>query len=192
MKHFIVIIAVLLQTTFAFADQGNSTHYQRKFFGSGWRDTDGDCLNTRHELLKQLSTSVTLRMATNGCRVVGGKWFGNYSGKTFNLSADLDIDHLVPLKWAWSHGASDWTKDQRKQFANDLRFIIPVESSLNRSKGAKSPLDWLPPNQSFQCQYLLKFQRAILVYDFQLDPHERAAMKRQRNDICTTSVASTS
>ena len=85
--------------------------YERKLFGK-WLDLDGDCQNTRHELLIKLSTD-TVGFSENFCRTVSGRWLGPYSGDIFLESSKLDIDHLVPLKFAWEHGAYSWSKKKR-------------------------------------------------------------------------------
>ncbi|MCE8419635.1 hypothetical protein LZ190_13065 [Rhodovulum sulfidophilum] len=40
----------------------------------------------------------------------------------------------------------------------------PFTASANRSKGARGPLDWLPPDQGFRCQYVLRFRRIAKAY----------------------------
>jgi hypothetical protein len=44
------------------------------------------------------------------------------------------------------------------QFSNAV-FGIAVDDSTNRSKGASGRFDWLPPNDAYQCQYVLRFWR---------------------------------
>jgi hypothetical protein len=69
-----------------------------------WSDTDGDNQNTRHELLiSQSLTGVTFN-TEDECVVMHGTWYGKYSGNTLNHSKELDLDHVVPLKFAHSHG----------------------------------------------------------------------------------------
>ena len=46
----------------------SGTPYDRDHFG-GWADEDGDCRNTRHELLEELSTR-KVRWSPDGCLVV--------------------------------------------------------------------------------------------------------------------------
>ncbi|WP_227520150.1 DUF1524 domain-containing protein [Marinobacter sp. LV10R510-11A] len=41
----------------------------------------------------------------------------------------------------WERGANEWSREKREEFANDLRNLWPVEASLNRSKGAKDPMN---------------------------------------------------
>ena len=152
-------------------NDSNRSGYQRSDFGKGWADFDNDCQNTRHEILGEKSTSKP-RWDSKGCRVIAGQWISFFSGKRFYDAEALDIDHIVPLKWAWDHGASSWPRRKREQFANDPRNLEPVEASLNRSKGAKGPLDWLPPSN--QCSYVAKFKRLVVTYKLQLTLKERA------------------
>ena len=85
-----------------------------------------------------------------------------FTGDVITSAKLLDIDHVVPLKWAWSHGADQWSGHKREQFANDPINLIAVESSLNRAKGAQGPDEWLPPKN--ECQYILRFQRILVKY----------------------------
>src|SRR5690554_3255764 len=137
--------------------------------------------NTRHELLQDLSTG-PVTMSENGCRVVRGRWNDPYSGDVLFDSSKMDIDHLVPLAWAWKHGASSWTDTERKKFANDPVNLFAVTASLNRSKGAQGPDTWLPPNKAFQCQYVTRYLRVMLNYDFNSDAVDDIRMIRSR--IC--------
>ena len=87
----------------------------------------------------------------------------------------LDIDHVVPLKWTWQHGAEKWERKTRILFANDPINLIAVEASLNREKGAKGPDEWLPPKN--ECQYLSRFYRVISKYNLSLSPDEKSFSK---------------
>lgn len=134
--------------------------YSRDQFGYGWADLDHDGLDTRQEVLIAQNTG-SLTYNEHG-RVVSGRWISMYSGKVYYNASDLDIDHIVPLSWAWKHGADQWTKDTRKQFANDPRNLVAVGASLNRSKSDKGLDEWLPPAN--QKQYKLRFQRIVKLY----------------------------
>ncbi|PHS59769.1 MAG: HNH endonuclease [Alcanivorax sp.] len=158
----------------------SSSEYSREAF-SHWIDEDGDCLNTRHELLLELSTG-PVTMSENGCRVVRGRWNDPYSGDVLFDSSKMDIDHLVPLAWAWKRGASSWTEAKRKQFANDPVNLFAVTASLNRSKGAQGPDTWLPPNKAFQCQYITRYLRVLLKYDFNSNAVE--SIRNLRSKLC--------
>ena len=41
----------------------------------------------------------------------------------------LDVDHVVPLAWAWNAGAWRWTPERRREFANDPASLA-VEQAL--------------------------------------------------------------
>ena len=82
--------------------------YNRDLFGR-WNDLDGNCLNTRHELLKKYST-IPIILREDGCLVEFGRWIDLYTGEVFVKAKNVDIDHLVPLKFAWDHGAMGWSQ----------------------------------------------------------------------------------
>jgi len=189
LHRFITLLLLLVLPLAAAAQSLIDTPYKRHYFGRGWVDSDRDCLNTRHELLLAKSVDTTPVLTKNHCRVLRGKWYDPFDDKTVFDASHLDIDHIIPLKWAWEHGADHWTRDQRKQFANDLRFIIAVSGSLNRSKGAKAPTEWMPPNASYHCTYVTIFYRAILVYDFSITDAERRALKELRSTSCNRDLA---
>jgi len=153
---------------------------RERYFGS-WLDTDGDCLNTRHEMLADLSTGPVVR---DGCRVIHGRWNDPYTGIIFTSSSKLDIDHIVPLKWAWDRGAAGWGQNQRLDFANDPRNLMAVEASANRQKGAKGPLEWLPPNRAYRCEYILRFKRLALTYKLSFTAPEAQGMDRIQAKYC--------
>lgn len=85
-----------------------------------------------------------------------------YSGEVIFDASKIDIDHIVPLKWAWDHGASEWSREKRKQFANDPINLVAVEARLNRQKGAKGLDEWLPPKNVEQ--YKARFKRVLVKY----------------------------
>lgn len=140
--------------------------YKRSEFGNGWLDKDGDCLNERHEILLESSTS-TVDRGGNYCTINRGRWIDPYSGKVFYKSSDVDIDHLVPLYWAWNYGANNWSKSQRIEFANDHINLFVVDKRLNREKTAKGVDEWLPPHATFQCEYVVRFERVMNKYKLQ-------------------------
>jgi len=106
--------------------------YERSAFGHGWDDVDGDCQNARAEALIETSTVQPVQFASaDRCRVTRGRWISPFTGKVIQNASDIDIDHVVPLAWAWEHGASQWSDEKRERFANDLTHLWPVELGLN-------------------------------------------------------------
>ncbi len=159
-----------------------SGRYDRRVFG-GWGDDDDDCQNTRHERLISLSTD-PVSLSEDGCQVVHGRWNDPYTGAIHTAARDLDIDHLVPLFYAWKRGADRWEPEKQWRFMNDPANLLAVEAAVNRIKGAAGPLEWLPPAPDFHCQYLLRFTRVITLYDLALPPKEDAAMKQLTAEKC--------
>jgi hypothetical protein len=117
--------------------------------------------------------------------VVRGRWNDPYTGKIFSNARDLDIDHMVPLAWAHAHGADQWDAAQRRKFANDPINLFAVEASANRAKGAKGPLDWLPPDAAYRCEYITRFHRIVLTYKLSYSASEASNMDRLRSNLCS-------
>jgi hypothetical protein len=141
--------------------------YDRSEFGA-WIDEDGDCLDTRHELLND--RSLVKATFNDNCVTVSGSWISIYTNLTHLDPSTLDIDHVVPLKFAWVHGADTWTYSKRVMFANDPLNLEIVEDSLNRSKGYKGILEWLP-NVNV-CTYMEHFLQITDKYNLHV-PNEQ-------------------
>ncbi|MFP3979139.1 HNH endonuclease family protein [Marinobacter sp. KMM 10035] len=162
----------------ALADTG----YSRSKFGNGWADSDGDCQDSRAEaLIAQSSTKVRFADERR-CRVVTGRWISPFTGKVIQNASDIDIDHVVPLKWAWDHGANTWEQEKRERFANDPVNLWSVELSLNRQKGAKGPEDWLPP--AGRCGYVSRFLRIVKIYKLEPSARQLNRYREQLADYC--------
>lgn len=139
--------------------------YERSEFGHGWDDVDGDGQNERAEVLINFHRpgpgKVALDFGTvHERRVVSGRWRCRFSGEHVTDATKLDIDHLVPLAEAWESGAHQWDKDRRERYANGVgvrsnkrSWLLPVQASLNRSKGKKRPDEWMPPNERYLLHY---------------------------------------
>ena len=165
-----------------------------------WIDEDGDCQDTRQEVLIEESR-IEITFASGGiCRVSQGQWFGSFTGTTITEPGDLDIDHLVPLANAHRSGGWAWTPDRKKAFANSLDdpdHLIAVISGANRSKGARGPDEWRPPNESYWCEYATDWIRIKHAWDLTATPTEADALQEMLatcDEIVelTTTVADTS
>lgn len=152
--------------------------YDRESKFGAWDDPDGNCLNTRHQLLAIMSYS---DVVIEDCRVVSGNWISHFTNKTITDPMKMDIDHIVPLYHAWAHGADEWTQEKRRAFATDTDNLWPVELSLNRSKADRG-LAWLPPENI--CQYTLKFLNVVEKYGLLYSGSELANHKKIRFEQC--------
>jgi hypothetical protein len=140
-----------------------------------WIDKDGDCQNTRSETL--ISSSLFLvKMDFDNCRVIDGIWHDPYTNLFFLKAAHLDIDHIVPLKEAHLSGGESWSKEKKKEFANDPQNIIAVKNSANRSKGFKDPAQWMPPNKDYHCEYVRRWVLVKRKYQLDMDGAEMSSI----------------
>lgn len=138
-----------------------------------WIDADGDCQDTRDEVLAAESL-----VAVSGCDIQDGKWFSYYDHATTTDSSSFDIDHLVALAEAWDSGAKKWSDDTRERYANDLgdgRSLVAVSASSNRSKGDQDPAEWLP--QYGKCRYLRAWVAVKIRWSLKVDRGERTALQ---------------
>jgi hypothetical protein len=66
------------------------------------------------------------------------------------------MDHLVPLENGHRGGGWAWTKERKRDYANDLidhNHLIGVYLSLNRQKGSQTPATWKRPDRAAWCAY---------------------------------------
>ncbi|MDE2942029.1 MAG: HNH endonuclease family protein, partial [Chloroflexota bacterium] len=136
---------------------GDSPSYHRDEWPH-WTDEDGDCQDTRQEVLIAESLSAVEYTDSDECRVASGTWTGPYTGEEFADPANLDIDHLVPLANAHVSGGWEWSESRKSQYANDISFeghLVAVHGQSNRTKGASGPEEWRPPESSYWCQYAI-------------------------------------
>ena len=154
--------------------------YDRARHYGGWIDADRDCQSTRHEVLAAESLIPPV-LSQDGCKVIGGLWYGLYTARTFTNPRSLDIDHLVPLAEAHQSGGWAWDRQTRRAYANDLDnpgHLIAVHAGTNRAKGAKDPAEWLPPNEAFRCAYVAAWVAVKRKWGLTMDQVEAAVIRR--------------
>ncbi|WP_031102252.1 MULTISPECIES: HNH endonuclease family protein [unclassified Streptomyces] len=152
------------------------TGYERTKF-KHWVDADKDGCNTRAEVLK--AEAVVAPEQGASCRLSGGAWFSPYDDRFIQGPGGLDIDHRVPLAEAWDSGASDWSAQEREEYANDLgddRSLIAVSAASNRSKADQDPSTWLPPAVGYRCQYVTDWVATKMRWGLNVDTDEKAAI----------------
>ncbi|PCE67547.1 HNH endonuclease family protein [Salinivibrio sp. YCSC6] len=145
-----------------------------------WSDHDLDCQNTRAEILIERSERPVTFTNDKKCTVKTGLWVGQFTGKMYTQASDVDIDHVVALKWAHGHGGQDWPLRQKEMFANDPNNLIIVDDGLNSQKGAKGPDEWVPDDLAYRCKYLKKFTSIITQYQLAYVEPERAKVAELR------------
>ena len=149
------------------------TGYDRTLFPH-WKDLDGDCQDSRHEvLIAETSVSPTYTTGSE-CSVATGEWFSYYDRVSWTAAGDVDVDHVVALAEAWDSGARTWTTTRRQSFANDLgdpRSLVAVTDNVNQSKGDQDPATWLPTYD--QCRYILEWTAVKIRWGLSVDTAEK-------------------
>lgn len=170
--------ATALFASLGVAGEGGSTTYDRAYFNH-WIDNNGDCQDTRAEVLIWESQVTPTYTSASHCSVAGGRWYSYYDGATWTLPADIDIDHMIPLKEAWESGARTWAGADRQRFANDLGFdasLAAVTDNVNQSKSDRDPASWLPPLGSARCRYVIEWVQVKYRWRLSIDTAERDAL----------------
>ena len=141
--------------------------YDRAYF-AGWVDSDGDCVNTRHEILQMEAADFS--MNAEGCAVASGEWFDPYTNRTFTDPRDLDVDHVVALADAWVSGAWEWADELLDRFSNDLGNLNAIAAGENRSKSAKGPAEYSPSAPAASCAYLTQYATVKIRWSLSITP----------------------
>lgn len=142
-----------------------------------WVDEDRDCQNTRSEILQHDNVGILKYKRNKPCNVSWGKWFCPYTGKILLKASDVDIDHIVPLSHAHTHGGAAWSREKKREFANDPLNLISVEDHINQAKGDKGPDEWKPPRREFWEEYARRWRAVKVKYGLVIDPTEDAALR---------------
>ncbi|KAI1764609.1 hypothetical protein GGR53DRAFT_305624 [Hypoxylon sp. FL1150] len=165
-------------TSLTVASSADTTTYDRDLFPT-WDTITGTC-NTREYVLKRDGTNVVVG---SDCYPTSGTWTSPYDGGVWTAPADVDIDHMVPLKNAWISGASKWTTAKRERFANDVTRpqLWAVTDNVNSSKGDKSPDSWKPPLASFYCTYASAYVAVKSYWALTITSAEKTALTSMLN-----------
>lgn len=163
--------------------------YRRGAFGGAWDDDNSapggrNGCDTRDEILARDLIDKTY-VSTKRCpqAVSGGTLRDPYTNATVpfirgnQVGASVQIDHIVPLAFAWDMGARDWTDGMRKRFANDPANLIAVAGQANHDKGDHAPGEWMPPNHAFWCQYAVQFAEVLRGYRLAVDENSAQTLR---------------
>ena len=145
-----------------------------------WTDADGDCQDTRQEVLIRESLSEVVFETDRRCRVETGWWHGAFTRTRVNDPSELDTDHLVPLQNAHQSGGWAWRPAKREEYANYLDVqlhLSAVTASVNRPRGAKGPEEWRPPDEVFWCEYALNWSVVKTKWELTMTRQEANAVR---------------
>lgn len=159
-----------------------SKPYNRTQQFGKWIDdpTDRTCFNTRGKVLERDSSSEVYVSAENECLVAEGRWKDPYTNGTLTLAADVQVDHMVPLKNAFISGAWQWTQKKRCAYTNFMGnsfHLLSVDATENMSKSDQAPDEYLPSNKRYICTYLMNWLKVKAIWSLKLTPPETEAIK---------------
>lgn len=149
-------------------------------FGEWIKPVKGSCLNTRGVVLQRdSSVGVTVN---EKCTVTAGAWYDPYTDKNYNDANDIQIDHVVALKNAYMTGGHTWNNGKRCLYANYLGnnfHLLAVNGPENMKKSDKSPLEYVPPNREYVCEYLRNWLQIKYIWDLKMTPREVTAIENE-------------
>ncbi len=149
-------------------------------FGPAWKDMDHNGCDTRNDILARDLVDET---RSGSCTILTGILHDPYTGKTIDFvrgpnSADVQIDHRVPLANAWQTGAQQLTFDTREKLANDPLNLVAVDGPTNERKSDGDAATWLPPQASYRCTYVADQVAVKAKYHLWVAPAEHDAIER--------------
>ena len=166
--------------------------YDRAAQFGDWKDANGDCQNTRAEVLIAESKAIPTYTTTRKGTVARGKWVTGWDLLTHTSASTVQIDHMVPVHEAWGSGARSWTQAKRVAFYNDLgdaRSLNAQTSALNSAKQARGPEAWLPPKN--QCQYISDWTAVKIRWGLKVDATEKAFLVKKAASCANTTLTVT-
>src|SRR5246127_1884010 len=164
--------------------------YRRAAYGDAWTD-DNDApgghngCDTRDDILDRDlvdKTYVSIKRCPDA--VATGTLHDPYTNTTIifqrgaKVGEAVQIDHIVPLAYAWDMGAYNWPFPERLRFANDPANLLAVEGQANQDKGDSPPAQWMPPNTAFACQYAMQFIAVLRGYQLPVDQASSGVLRQ--------------
>ena len=149
-----IMIRTILATLLLVSVAAQTEPYSQEKQFDGWQDLNGEGHNLRRKLLKQT--------------VFPTQFLCPYTGRLYD-NKTAQVNHIVPLNWAWQHGAEGWTPYLRNKFANDPDNLVLVYGPIGEAKGDRDPGDWLPPNHAYIPIYISRWKKVCGKYSLDCD-----------------------
>jgi hypothetical protein len=147
----------------------------RFFNAADWPLFEGNAANCRsikNELLVITSRSPVSFTNPRECQVRVGEWFDVYTGRTLTVASQVELDHIIPPRYAHNHGGDRWPPQKKFAFANDPANLVLTEQNQTRRKNDRGPSGWLP-REEYQCAYARQWLELAEKYDLQLGQRDR-------------------
>lgn len=179
----------MLQAIIVAAQRLARDDYRRDAFGAPWTDEvsvagGGNGCDTRNDILSRDLTDTRLgKVASCPGAVLAGEFRSPYTGGFVAFRRDrapgaVQIDHIVPLAYAWDMGAWAWPGPTRTEFANDPANLVAVDGTSNQAKSDAEPARWMPPDKRFHCVYAIQFVTVAVAYRLPIDAASRQVLAK--------------
>ena len=149
---------------------------------------DSTCWTVREEALYQQAEKGSVVLLdkekqettdkSQACSIKEGKWLDPYSDKIITNPTQADLDHTVPLAAAFRAGGYKWTKNAKEEFANDATHLVVTSRMQNRTKGDKTPSQWMPENIKAHCDYSKIYIATMFKYELGISNEDRVALDK--------------
>ena len=161
MMKILILLTLLSLNCFA---------YNRDIDYGDWQDYDGDCQNTRAEVLIARSLSPIEFTSPKNCTVKTGKWIDYYTSKIYTNAKDVQIDHLLSTHQHYETVGKYQSKAKRVEYYNNPENLVIANASLNMSKSDKDLSEFiLRVPQENKCKYIRDYKRISDKNDISLD-----------------------
>ncbi len=184
------VASVALSGVAVLPERAHPGGYDRAAFGPAWSDSSdaqdaGNGCDTRNDILdRDLRDKTYVTVASCPRGVETGELRSPYSGERIDFrrgrtsGSAIQIDHIVPLAYAWDMGASGWAAPVRLRFANDPANLVAVDGPSNQDKSDAEPSVWMPRRAAFACQYAVQFITVLAVYRLSVDAQSVPVLRR--------------
>lgn len=149
-----------------------------------WSDVDGDCQNTRTEVLVSQCGYVHFKDARQ-CSVDRATCRDTYSGlevASDSAPQSFQVDHLYPASEAWKR--KRWTKAEFSRFFNDPRNLVLTTARTNERKGDRMPQEWCPTLGGARIFAAKRISAVVDAYQFPLTREEAAGVAAWSRGEC--------
>ncbi len=150
------------------------TERDRFYNEADWPLFEGNssnCRSIRQTILVLTSRETVSFTNPRACEVRTGSWIDEYTGKRFNVANQLELDHIIPRRYAHSHGGDRWPPGKKFEFSNDPMNLIMVERREARRKSDNGPSRYLP-REEYQCEYAQQWRTIADKYDLRLNSRD--------------------
>lgn len=135
------------------------------------------CKTARTFVLEQTSKAPVTWTNPRQCEIREGLWIDEYSGEEYTRGAQLEVDHIIPLKYANASNGYQWDDAKRAAFANDPLNLIAVGRDTHRKKRERSIASW-QPRAEFECEYAAAWKQVSEKYDLDLFARDISRMNK--------------